>query len=153
MRKTNGLTEMLLAARCSQNPSDLGLDLKSIPHENVPLPKTLEGASRDELCPTHSLHRWQDITRQDLINRLMGRIIPTGKDDHHVQIRNTPSGVVALCLNDGRQRMTHPTPLRIARPIDPSSRAVVATVASHSLRSMRNIGRPISRIAPKKSRR
>jgi hypothetical protein len=47
----------------------------------------------------------------------------------------------------------HPTPVDIATPIDPSSRTVVTTVTSHSRRFMRNIGRPISRIEPKKSTR
>ena len=56
-------------------------------------------------------------------------------------------------LGGALRRMAHPTPLRIAMPIDDSSRTVVATVTSHSPRSMRNMGRPISRIAPKKSRR
>jgi len=49
--------------------------------------------------------------------------------------------------------LAHPTPLSIAMPIEPSSSADVATVTSHSLRSMRNIGRPISTIEPKKSMR
>ena len=50
-------------------------------------------------------------------------------------------------------RETHPTPLCIASPIEPSRRTVVTTVTSQSPRFARNIGRPISRIAPKKSRR
>jgi len=49
--------------------------------------------------------------------------------------------------------LLHPTPLLIANPIDPRSSTVVPTVTSHSGRFGRNMGSPISRIAPKNNTR
>lgn len=48
---------------------------------------------------------------------------------------------------------SHPTPLLIAMPIEPSNSTVVATVTSHSARFMRNMGTPIKKMAPKNSTR
>jgi len=50
-------------------------------------------------------------------------------------------------------RSLYPTPLLIARTIEPNSRIAVPTVTSHSGRLMRNIGSPIRRIAPKNNTR
>jgi hypothetical protein len=52
----------------------------------TPTPLGTITTRRWSFSSSHSPHRWQDMARKDLVNRSVDRLVPTGKDNHHVQI-------------------------------------------------------------------
>lgn len=71
----------------------------------------------------------------------------------HLRKCETWLHAVRRVIKKSTRSIAQPTPAAIAIPIATSNRTEVTAVTSHSRLSIRNMGKPISRIEPKKSTR